>query len=178
MTVEEWRRKHPKQVLGPNPEDVGQVTTDPPDGSIPEPPYPATGTSVDPAGTLSAAGPEQLAEQADPQPDQDNSQVDQQEIVPSGVPAPEESLSGPSMGSGTGIEPPEGAAVPGVDAEMPERVEEESAEEEEEDDSTPWNDMTRHAEIDEYANHNGVTTPAEWATMTIAQKQEFLDDYF
>jgi len=36
MTVEEWKVKHPKAVLGPNPEDIGQVTTDPPDGAEPE----------------------------------------------------------------------------------------------------------------------------------------------
>jgi hypothetical protein len=36
MTVEEWKFKHPKAVLGPNPEDIGQITTDPPDGSEPQ----------------------------------------------------------------------------------------------------------------------------------------------
>jgi len=37
MTVEEWKAKHPKAVMGPAPEEIGQVTTDPPDGSYPEP---------------------------------------------------------------------------------------------------------------------------------------------
>ena len=36
MTVEEWKIKHPKAVLGPEPEDIGQITTDPPDDSEPE----------------------------------------------------------------------------------------------------------------------------------------------
>lgn len=35
MTVEEWKIKHPKAVLGPAPEEIGQITTDPPDGSEP-----------------------------------------------------------------------------------------------------------------------------------------------
>jgi len=37
MTVEEWKAKHPKAVMGPAPEEIGQVTTDPVDGSRPEP---------------------------------------------------------------------------------------------------------------------------------------------
>lgn len=35
MTVEEWKAKHPKAVMGPAPEEIGQVTTDPADGSRP-----------------------------------------------------------------------------------------------------------------------------------------------
>lgn len=37
MTVEEWKFKHKKAVLGPDPEEIGQITTDPPDDSEPEP---------------------------------------------------------------------------------------------------------------------------------------------
>jgi hypothetical protein len=33
MTVEEWEKAHPGQPMGPAPEEVDQVTTDPPDGS-------------------------------------------------------------------------------------------------------------------------------------------------
>ena len=36
MTVAEWKFKHPKAVLGPSPEEIGQITTDPPDGSEPK----------------------------------------------------------------------------------------------------------------------------------------------
>lgn len=33
ISVEEWQAKHPKQELGPDPEEIGQETTDEPDGS-------------------------------------------------------------------------------------------------------------------------------------------------
>jgi len=57
MTVEEWKKKHPRQRLGPNPEEVGQMTTDPPDGSEPQPDpiYPGTFSSVDPDGSKTRA---------------------------------------------------------------------------------------------------------------------------
>lgn len=42
----------------------------------------------------------------------------------------------------------------------------------------PWDAMTRHAEIDEFVGDSRQNLPADWATMTIAQKKEWLDANF
>lgn len=59
MTVEEWKKKHPNQELGPDPEEIGQETTDEPDESKVVPRTPASESAplnADPAGV--AAKPE------------------------------------------------------------------------------------------------------------------------
>jgi hypothetical protein len=40
----------------------------------------------------------------------------------------------------------------------------------------PWDAMTRHADIDEFASD--LTTPDDWTTMTIAGKKEWLDENY
>lgn len=94
MTVEEWQLKHPGQPLGPNPEDVGQMTTDPVDGSDPEPDplFPGTFSSVDPDGSKTRA------ENEDPTFPGDGSQL----------PEP------PTQGALVISTPTEGATVPAV----------------------------------------------------------------
>lgn len=40
----------------------------------------------------------------------------------------------------------------------------------------PWDAMTRHAELDEFAA--GLEKPEDWTTMTIAAKKEWLDENY
>jgi hypothetical protein len=40
----------------------------------------------------------------------------------------------------------------------------------------PWNDMTRHADIDAYVQQAGISTSEGWTTMTIAEKKAWLDE--
>lgn len=40
----------------------------------------------------------------------------------------------------------------------------------------PWDAMTRHAELDEFATD--LDTPDDWTTMTIAAKKEWLDENY
>ena len=37
--------------------------------------------------------------------------------------------------------------------------------------------MSRHADIDAYADDNDVVLPADWSTMTIQEKREFLSGW-
>jgi len=146
MTVEEWQRKHPRQVLGPDPEDVGQVTTDPPDGSEPEGPFPGTGTSNDPQ--IMTADP-------DGPPSEDLQPVGATEVTPDPIPVPEEPKT------------------------LHEMVVEESEEigDEEKKGEAPWDSMSRHADLDAYAEENDVATPPDWSTMNIQEKRDYLTSW-
>ena len=95
MTVEEWKKKHPGRELGPSPEDVGQMVTDPPDGSEPQPPFPGTGTSVDPDGTLSSPPEEESPAPAPvPEPEEvEGEEVEGEEVEGEEEDAPWDSMS-------------------------------------------------------------------------------------
>lgn len=44
--------------------------------------------------------------------------------------------------------------------------------------ASPWVDMTRHAEIDEFATGEGLDLPDDWNTLNLANKKQWLDENY
>jgi hypothetical protein len=150
MTVEQWKRLHPGEELGPAPEDIDQVTTDPPEGGPPPP-----------EASLEMAAYFNPAVKVEGHP----AQVEAQQKLTDAAAAQEsEEQSGGAQGSSPGSAPAmsdqsgSGTGNPNQPAATPDHA-----------------SLTTHAQLDKYTAKNGIDTPAEWDTLTVAGKKDWLD---
>lgn len=148
MTVEQWKKLHPGEPLGPEPEEIDQVTTDPPDGSPPSDEAslkmaeyfnPAVGVEGHPARAEAEQKLRDAAiargEDVDQLPG-DNSE--DQRLQDTGTPE---------------FTPGQLEPAPG----------------------TEYSSFTSHAQIDDWVQKNNIQTPDNWSGMTISSKKSWLD---
>lgn len=147
MTVEQWKKLHPGEELGPDPEDIDQVTTDPPDGSPPSD-----------EASLEMAAYFNPTVKVEGHPNQIEAQ---QKLYDAAIARGDEDETTEQAGGAQGSSP---GGAPGMSDLAAKRGEEGGTAA-----------LTSHAQLDKYVSDNGVTTPEDWNSKTIAGKKEWLD---
>jgi hypothetical protein len=168
-TVEEWKKTHPHQPLGPAPEEIDQITTDPPDGSDPDVEQSAEAArKAFPTATNPEIFPPEGGE--NPRNPQDPNAQDTSyhpPTYPSGGGQPIVDQPNPHF------EPPQ-AAPTNVSGDAGQPSQEGDADQQAQTQS--HGNLTTHAQLDGYAQEQGLELPDDWDNKTVASKKAWLDE--